>query len=192
MRILLTDRQGRKLGTDAKGKSFSDIPGSAFKQGESSYIVAPDGTYKLSVNGTGSGPVTLETRRGDGASVAQFTARKGTSTTFAVTGGKLPKSFKFGGQRVTSKPGVPLVVKGVPKRLKVGKSQRVKLTITDALGTPVSAAVKVSGAAGSLTGFADAKGRVTVTVRATKKGAVKFTVSAADRLSFTATAKAAR
>jgi hypothetical protein len=52
--------------------------------------------------------------------------------------------------------------------------------------------VKLTGAAGSVTGFADAKGRVTIPVRATKKGAVKFTVSAADRLSFTASAKAAR
>lgn len=190
VRLLVTDKQGHQLGTDSKGTRHGDVGGTVTSDGKASYVIVPDGSYTLTVIGTGSGPVTLESRHDGVTTIARFTARKGATAKLNVVGGGLPKSFKFAGQSVKSQAGVPLIVKGLPKRLKAGQKQKVTLTVTDPLGGAVpTAALEVSGAAGSLTAFADAKGRITLTLPAAKKGKVTFAFSAPDLLPLTAQAK---
>lgn len=193
VRTLLTDGQGRRIGTDAAGRGYADAPGAAYRQGDSSYVVAPQGAYTLTVAGTGSGPVVLEARNGAATSVARFTARKGARVALKVSNGALPSKFRFAGKSVRSVAGVPLVVKGLPSRLRVGRKQKVTLTVTDAFGTTIpSAALSVSGATGSLTRFANSNGRIDATLRAAKKGRVTFVVSAPDLLPNRTQVKAGR
>jgi hypothetical protein len=190
VRILLTDSQGRKLGTDAKGKRFNDAPGAFYSVGEAAYLVAPRGSYTFTVTGTGPGPVTLEARHANATEVARFQARKGARGTFKTSDGSLPKTFEFGGAKVTRIAGVPLLVKGLPKRLRVGRKTKVKLRVTDAFGSSVPATLNLKGVAGSFTGSADDRGRLTLTLLARKRGTVTFTVSAADLLPVKARATA--
>jgi hypothetical protein len=193
VRLLLTDTQGRRLGTDATGKRHGDAPGSAFRDGETSYLVAPEGSYSLTVTGTGSGPVALESRHDGVTRVARFTARKGAMVKLNVANGVLPKSFRFAGAGVKSQTGVPLVVEGLPKRLRTGRKQKVTITVRDAFGDAVpGATLTVGGATGAATHFADASGRVKATLRASKPGKVLFTVSAPDLLPVRAQATATR
>jgi len=146
-------------------------------------VVAPQGAYTLTVAGTGSGPVVLEARNGAATSIARFTARKGARVALKVSNGALPSKFRFAGKSVRSQAGVPLVVKGLPNRLRAGRKQKVRITVTDAFGTAIpSATLEVSGVTGSLTRFADSRGRITTTLRAARKGKVTFSVSAADLL----------
>jgi hypothetical protein len=193
VRILLTDATGKRVGTDAKGKRYADAPGASFRVGESSYVVVPKGSYTFGVAGTGSGPVTLETR-GDGlTSTARFRARKGAKVALAVRDGALPKRFAFAGQKVRSAAGVPLIVRGLPKRLKVGAKKRLKVRVTDVFGKPVpGAALTTGGPVGARVRFADARGRLGFTVRAARKGRARFAVTAPYLLPFKRSVKAAR
>ncbi|MDX6672232.1 MAG: Carboxypeptidase regulatory-like domain [Solirubrobacteraceae bacterium] len=183
VRLLLRDRRGRTLGTDAKGKRHNTAPGNAFRIGTTSYVIAPAGAYNLTVTGTGSGPVTLEARRGGATSIARFTARKGASVALNVSNGALPRRFRFAGQSVRSVAGVPLVVSGLPNRLRAGRKRALRLVVTDAFGRRVPlATLTVTGAAGSLRSVADGKGRIRTTLPAPRRGVVTFVVSAADLL----------
>ncbi|MEA2449903.1 MAG: Carboxypeptidase regulatory-like domain [Thermoleophilaceae bacterium] len=193
VRLLLTDKQGHRVGTDAKGKSHSEAPGTAFRDGEVSYLVAPAGALSLTVIGTGSGPVTLEARHGGATSIAQFKARKGATAKLKISNGALPKHFRFAGHAVRTRAGVPLVVKGLPKRLKRGRKHPIKLTVRDPFGAAVPAAVlNVTGATGRRTVFASGKGLIRTTLPARKKGGVSFVVSAPDLLPVRAHAKIVR
>jgi hypothetical protein len=184
VQLLLTDSQGRKLGANARGHRFADAPGASFRRGGVSYVIAPAGSYKLTVAGTGKGPVVLESRSAAGTSVARFKARKGAQAKLSVPNGALPGSFKFGGRRVRSSSGMPLVVHGLPRKLRAGKARKVSLRVTDALGKPASFAVLSRGA---FVRFADARGRLKTTLPALKKGKAVFTITAADLLPAKAT-----
>jgi hypothetical protein len=193
VRLLLRDRRGRSLGTDARGKRHSTAPGAAFRVGTTSYVVAPAGAYTLTAIGTGSGPVTLESRHDGTTSIARFTARRGASVALNVANGTLPRRFRFAGQSVTSVAGVPLVVRGLPTRLRAGRKRNVSLAVLDAFGRPVPfATLAVTGATGSLRFFADFRGRIRTTLPAPRRGVVRFVVSAADLLSVRAQATVTR
>jgi hypothetical protein len=192
VRLLLRDRAGRSLGMDAQGKRHSTAPGTAFRVGTTSYIVAPAGRYTLTVIGTGTGPVTLESRHAGAASIARFTARRGASAALRVSNGALPRRFVFAGQSVRSVAGVPLVVSGLPSRLRAGRKRALRLVVTDAFGRRVPlATLTVTGAAGSLRSVADGKGRIRTTLPAPRRGVVTFVVSAADLLPVRSQARAA-
>lgn len=182
--LLLTTKDG-KLGTDASGREHQDLAGSFFSSDGVDYVIAPEGAYKLTVTGTGSGAVVLEARHGGATSVAQFKAKKGERATFKVSGNSvLPNRFRFGGETVKSVGGVALKVTGLPKKLRAGKKTKLKLKVKDAFGDPVSfPTLKASGAAGPATVFGDVGGVITTTLRPKKTGAAKLMVSAPDLLS---------
>lgn len=181
---LLLTAKGKKLGTDASGRKHHDLAGSFFRSAGVDYIVAPRGAYKLTVTGTGSGPVVLEARQGGATSIAQFKAKRGKKATLKVSGNSvLPNSFRFDGKRVKPLAGVPLEVRGLPKKLRVGKKAKLKLKVKDAFGDPVPfPTLNASGATGSATAFGGAGGVIATTLRPKKAGAAKLTISAPDLL----------
>lgn len=192
VRILLTDARGRRLGVDAAGRRHAGLPGATYRIGTDSFLVAPTGSYRLTVVGTGTGPVTLETRRDGRTTVARFLARRGAVTTLRLANGALPARFAFAGQTVRTAGGMPLVVRGLPRVLRVGQTRRVTLVVTDGLGRGVPAAVRVSGPAGTFTRFADDRGRLRLGLRPARRGVVRLTVRAADLLPAAARATAIR
>jgi hypothetical protein len=167
--------------TDAKGKTVADTaPGAAFKIGGTSYVVAPSGAHALTVTGTGAGPVVLETQSGKGSSVASFRARKGARVKLAIRGDRLPKAFRFAGDRVKAESGMPLTVRGLPRSLRAGRAKTVTLTITDALGDPVPFALV--GAGSEPAQPADAKGRLRVRLHARRRGSLRVEATAPGAL----------
>jgi hypothetical protein len=181
--ILLTDAQGRKVGFDAKGKAFDDAGGARNRIDGDDYVIVPNGNYKLTVAGTGGGPVTLEARSGGTTRIAQFDSAKGEKVTFNVSGANpLPKQFSFNGEKVRTASGIPLEVKGFPRKLRAGKRTNVNLTIKDALGDPVTSPTLTYSGAAEGTAFGDANGKIRTSVTPTKSGKVTFEVSGIGRL----------
>jgi hypothetical protein len=184
VRLLVKDSRGRRLGTTGGGKRFNSAPGVSYRKGGDSFIVAPRGPYKLTVTGTGKGPVTLAARSRAGVSVARFRARKGAHTTLSVPNGALPRSFRYGGKRVRSRTGMPLIVRGLPHRLRRGKRRRIAIRVTDATGRAVPFATLRASGRIRLSRRTNAKGRLRVKLPAPRRrGRVTFVVRAPDLLS---------
>ncbi len=178
--LMLTDSSGRKIGFDVKGNRVDGAPGASKSAGGEDFIVVPTGDYRLTLAGTGKGEVELEARSGAAVRVAEFKSAKGEKQTIKVSGSALlPKKFKFDGERIKSVAGIPMEIRGLPRKLRVDKRSKVRIRVSDVFGASVSYPVlSGSGALGSVQVVGDGQGRIVTRLRPTKAGKAKLTVSA--------------
>jgi LPXTG-motif cell wall-anchored protein len=173
--LLYVDADGNRLGYDAAGEFFGEIPG-GFVAGEPgdepvTYIL-PVGDYTVQVFGTGSGPATVrfETPTEDGPGFVAFTfdAEAGVDGSVALTGNVPAPVLSYGGVFVPSTAGLMLSVDGAPSALPVDTWTEVTIEVSTNTGQPAAGAtVRATTPDGAVdaTTVADADGNATFSIR---------------------------
>jgi hypothetical protein len=142
-------------------------------------IEVPPGNYSIALTGTGKGlaHIVFDVPGGNGVDhtwTLQLNARRG-ATGKVTLGAGGPGSARFGGHRYRAARGIPLVVHGLPRRLKHGHVNKLKLTVTDAFGTTAAGmVVKVSGPHFHAAGVTSAAGRILIRIPKSFKGTLRF------------------
>ncbi|MBK9739806.1 MAG: hypothetical protein IPO93_09885 [Actinobacteria bacterium] len=161
--------------TLTEGDGGFAIPAS---RGAAATYVVPGGSQSLALSGTGSGPAVIVVRTGDDARAFAFASTSGATGTVALSAAADPQ-VTFAGKAIRAGRGVALRMSGGSTSLRVGRSARLGLRVTDGFRTPVAnALVTVRGAGVAVSGRTDAKGTVRLVVRPTARGTVVIAASA--------------
>lgn len=184
--VIASDGHGHSAGVTPQGRPRDDLPGAIvqYHGKHLTSVLIPTGTYHLQLTGTGNGPAHLVITSlgvgGAATSVFAFTAHRGRRGTLSLQGARAPRSFKFGGHSVSRRPGVGLVVTGLPSSLRHDRIGRLRLAIRDQFGAPVAgilATLQGPPVPHAPTAVSDTRGRMLVSVRPTATGTltVRFT-----------------
>jgi hypothetical protein len=181
--VLVSDAKGEQAGITKAGVPTAAVPGSLL--GYSGHALRslslPTGSYKVAVHGTGNGPATLVFTVGTSSSeVFHFNSHRGASGELAVSSSHVAPSMRFGGRTLHGTPGLELSVHGLPRKLRAGKATHLKLSLKELFGHGAgSVALKVSGAAGSLSAASSGHGRIALTLHPRRKGTITLVFSGA-------------
>jgi hypothetical protein len=187
VRLMFTDRRGRRFGLDAAGRAVRGGAGLMLtdKAHHTTTFVLPAGSYKVALTGTGSGRASIvvftpgHTRtRGQ---LITFSVRRGQRGSASLGSGGLGSSVTFAGHRYLVSAGVALAIRLSPPRFGHGRGTRaVKVLVSDQFGrTLPSASVAVlRGRSTVAIGLTDPRGVTTVLVPRGSKGRLLVRVSA--------------
>lgn len=183
--VTVTNAQGKASGLTSAGVATAEVPGSIVSSSGKVLrgITLPEGSYKLKVTGTGSGPATLVIGvaggSGVGSRVFHFRSARGRSGTIAISsGGRISPSMRFGGRTVHATAGLALKVAGLPRKLSRHKPATLALRVREQLGHAASGvSVTVSGVAGKHVTTAGPNGVLSLRLVPTRRGKVKLVFS---------------
>lgn len=189
LRLLFRDSQGRRLGVDARGKRYLDVPGGVLsldKRKRPRAYVLPTGKYKVELFGTGAGRAAIvfstPGSADDKVRVFNLRSRGGARGSLKVTG-KGPGVARLGGRRYAAAKGIGLKATGIPHSLKAGKPKTLKVRVRDQFGKAVAAALlSIKGKGYAVEALADSRGRATVAVKPPKVRSLSARVSAPGHL----------
>jgi hypothetical protein len=158
-----------------EGRPGFALPGSRTRP--VTYVLT-DEAQDLALTGTGSGPTSVVVRSDDAVRTFTFTSRAGASGKLSLTAAGKPR-LVFAGKPVRAVEGVALRIAGAPKSLRVGRTSRLSVRVTDAFGAPVPRASLVARGAGvKASGLTDDEGVLRLVVSPKTRGTVTVTVSA--------------
>jgi len=159
----------------ADGSGVFALPGSG--RGAVTYVVPREST-KLKLIGTASGTATVVARTDETVRSYTFMARKGASGDLSLTAGAATR-LTFAGRSIPATSGVALRMVGSPRSVKAGQVNKVRVRVTDALGSAVPmATVTARGAGTAMSGRTDDRGLVTLILRPKARGSVTLVASA--------------
>ncbi len=188
VRLLFTDRRGRRFGLDAAGRAVRGGAGLMLtdKAHHTTTFVLPAGRYKVVFKGSGNGRATIVAftpgHTGERGQTVLFPVRKGKAGTASLTAGGLGRAVKFAGHRYRVSTGVGLRLKLAPAHLRHGSRPRVvKVRVSDQFGRQLAGALIAvrRGRSTVATGLTNARGIASVRVSSARKGKLVVRVSAA-------------
>ncbi len=182
--VEVRDSKGQETGLARSGVATDAIPGSLVSHtGRTLKLISiPSGSYRVKVTGTGSGPATLvfTVPRSGGTStrVFHFRAHRGEQGSLVLSASGAGSALRFGGRTVKGTSGLALTLRGLPRRLRRGRTAHLSLSIREQLGHPAwPVAVHVSGVAGSLSASSDAGGKLRLTLHPKRTGTIRLSFS---------------
>jgi hypothetical protein len=182
--VTVTDASGKASGLTPAGVATAEVPGSIVSSSGKVLrgITMPEGSYKLKVTGTGSGPATLVIDSAGGSAVSSrvfhFRSARGKSGTISITTGRISSSMRFGGHVVHASSGLTLKVGGLPRKLARHKHSSLELRVREQLGhAAAGVTVTATGVAGKHITTAGPNGVLSLRLTPARRGKVKLTFS---------------
>jgi hypothetical protein len=182
--VTVTDASDKASGLTPAGVATAEVPGSIVSSSGKVLrgITMPEGSYKLKVTGTGSGPATLVIDSAGGSAVSSrvfhLRSARGKSGTISIATGRISSSMRFGGHVVHASSGLTLKIGGMPRKLARHKHSSVELRVREQLGhAAAGVTVTATGVAGKHITTAGPNGVLSLRLTPTRRGKVKLTFS---------------